>query len=184
MTDEQIIIDGIDVSECDHFKEGYCHPGTGVCYKCDTNCQYAAFHFKAQLARKTQECEQKDKELLSNKKIINKLIKEIDELKVELKRYKQELKDMTLRKIEYHKESLNYQIECKELKAYAQRQENQREEYYKEYLKKVKALEEIEAVCLEDTYTFADGTQVRYDSLDDILDIISKAKGEDNDLYT
>ena len=40
------------------------------------------------------------------------------------------------------------------------------------------ALEEIEKVCLEDTCTFADGTQIRYDSLDDILDIINKAKGE------
>lgn len=68
--------------------------------------------------------------------------------------------------------------ECEELKAYAQRQENQREEYYKEFLKKDKALEEIEKVCLEDTYTFADGTQVRYDSLNDILDIINKLKGE------
>ena len=99
--------------------------------------------------------------------------------------------------------------EFEELKAYAQRQENQREVYYKEYLKLSqeceelkreidlyktwyrakhddirnllgsyrKALEEIEAVCLEDTYTFADGTQIRYDSLDDILDIINKAKG-------
>lgn len=42
-----------------------------------------------------------------------------------------------------------------------------------------KALEEIEEICLEDTRTFADGTQVRYDSLDKILDIINKAKGED-----
>ena len=42
-----------------------------------------------------------------------------------------------------------------------------------------KALEEIEKVCLEDTRTFADGTQVRYDSLDEILDIINKAKGEE-----
>ena len=58
MTDkEQIIIDGIDVSECDHFREGYCLTGTGVCYKCDTNCQYAAFYLKEQLAHKTQECE-------------------------------------------------------------------------------------------------------------------------------
>lgn len=40
-----------------------------------------------------------------------------------------------------------------------------------------KALEEIEKVCLEDTRTFADGTQMRYDSLDEILDIINKAKG-------
>lgn len=40
------------------------------------------------------------------------------------------------------------------------------------------ALEEIEKVCIEDTRIFADGTEVRYDSLDKILDIISKAKGE------
>ena len=39
-----------------------------------------------------------------------------------------------------------------------------------------KALEEIEKVCLEDTYTFADGTQVRYDTLDDILNIIKRVK--------
>ena len=42
-----------------------------------------------------------------------------------------------------------------------------------------KALDEIEKVCLEDTYTFADGTQIRYDSLDDILNIINKAKGKE-----
>ena len=42
-----------------------------------------------------------------------------------------------------------------------------------------KANQEIEEVCMEDTRTFADGTQVRYDSLDEILDIISKAKGEE-----
>lgn len=40
------------------------------------------------------------------------------------------------------------------------------------------ALEEIEKVCIQDIYTFADGTQVRYDTLDDILDIINKAKGD------
>ena len=40
-----------------------------------------------------------------------------------------------------------------------------------------KALEEIEKVCIEDTREFADGTQLRYDSLDEILDIINKAKG-------
>lgn len=46
---------------------------------------------------------------------------------------------------------------------------NTLERYYK-------ALDEIERVCLEDTRTFADGTQVRYDSLDEILDIINKAR--------
>ena len=44
-----------------------------------------------------------------------------------------------------------------------------------------KALEEIEKVCIEDTRIFADGTEVRYDSLDKILDIINKAKGEGNE---
>lgn len=39
--------------------------------------------WNTQLARKTQECEQKDKELLSNEKIINKLMKEVDELRQE-----------------------------------------------------------------------------------------------------
>lgn len=39
-------------------------------------------------------------------------------------------------------------------------------------------ISEIKNVCLEDTRTFADGTQIRYDSLDDILNIINKAKGE------
>ena len=39
-----------------------------------------------------------------------------------------------------------------------------------------KALEEIEKVCIEDTREFADGTQLRYDSLDEILEIINIAK--------
>lgn len=44
-----------------------------------------------------------------------------------------------------------------------------------------KALKEIERICLEDTYTFADGTELRYDSLDDILDVINKAKEGNNE---
>lgn len=39
-------------------------------------------------------------------------------------------------------------------------------------------ISEIKKVCIEDTREFADGTTVRYDSLDEILDIINKAKGE------
>ena len=57
-------------------------------------------------------------------------------------------------------------------------------EYLKEKKKREeveKALEEIEKVCLEDTRTFADGTQIRYDSLDEILDIINKAKGGEDE---
>lgn len=42
-------------------------------------------------------------------------------------------------------------------------------------------MKNIEEICLKDVHTFADGTQLRYDSLDDILDIISKAKGDINE---
>lgn len=40
-------------------------------------------------------------------------------------------------------------------------------------------ISEIKNVCQEDTYTFVDGTQIRYDTLDDILDIINKVKREE-----
>ena len=59
MTDRQeIIINGVDVSGCDNFRDGYYYPGTGVSYKCDTNCQYACCVYKEQLQRKTAECEE------------------------------------------------------------------------------------------------------------------------------
>ena len=53
-------------------------------------------------------------------------------------------------------------------------------ELNEKYEKFKKALEEIEKVCIENTWIFADGTAIRSDSLDDILNIINKAKGETN----
>lgn len=89
MTDkEQIIITGVDVSECEFFD------GSHLC-QCDktiidehkklrnifsvkyVNCRDNYNCYFKQLARKTQECEQKEKELLSNEKIINKLMKKL-----------------------------------------------------------------------------------------------------------
>ena len=93
--------------------------------------------------------------------------------------YYKQLKRKEQRIVELNKTIQAKEQECEELKAYAQRQENQREEYYKEFLKKDKALDEIKSICLKDIHTFADGTELRYDSLDDILDIINKAKGEE-----
>ena len=75
---EQIIIDGVNVYGCVQFiqeEEDCCNLG-GSC-KGWPNCYYK------QLIRKIEECEQKEKELLSNEKIINKLMKEVDELKQE-----------------------------------------------------------------------------------------------------
>ena len=80
---EQIIVDGIDVSECEDVTGlKYCDGYGDWCYL------FPDCSFK-QLARKTQECEQKDKELLSNEKIINKLMKEVDELRQECEELKE-----------------------------------------------------------------------------------------------
>lgn len=79
--------------------------------------------------------------------------------------------------------------ECEELKDYAKRQENQRETYYREFLKRNKALEEIEEICLRDRVikdvclvsTCFEEDRVMYDIQEEILNIINKAKGEGND---
>lgn len=81
--------------------------------------------------------------------------------------------------------------ECEELKDYAKRQENQRETYYKEFLKKDKALEEIEEITqnhiINDFSNWNMG-EISDDIVADyvtanckqILDIINKAKGDKN----
>lgn len=68
-----------------------------------------------------------------------------------------------------------FKQECEELKAYAQRQENQREEYYKEYLKKYKALEKIEFEVTEELKETEADTDA-YGCFLEILNIINKAK--------
>lgn len=105
----------------------------------------------------------------------------------------------------YYKQLKRKTQECKELEAYAQRQENQREEYYKEYLKLSqeyealksesftreklitlqekdidryrKALEEIEEYCNKQISFIGDLPFRTTES--DILDIINKAKEEE-----
>ena len=74
----------------------------------------------------------------------------------------------------YFKQLARKTRECEELKAYAQRQENQREEYYKEFLKKDKALEEIEGIAKN----FGSYAAWQEQRINKILDIINKAKGE------
>ena len=77
--------------------------------------------------------------------------------------------------------------ECEELKDYARRQENQRETYYKEFLKKNRALEEIEEELKEDIY--CESQECGCDNFEEclrctkdlILDIVNKAKGCENE---
>lgn len=51
----------------------------------------------------------------------------------------------------------------------------------KECEKYEQVMKNIEEICLKDVHTFADGTQLRYGSLDEILTIINKAKDGNNE---
>lgn len=198
MTDkEQIIIDGVDVAGCKYFNRfrNICH-NKNLCCDCEKN---QDCYFK-QLARKTKECEELKKGYAELTKIVSPYMDDFTGYNEELGGF-----DPILCVKELFQQLAHKMQENEELKEYAQRQENQRETYYKEFLKlsqenkelkrkvelmmdcpdcKVdeykKALEEIERICLEDVHIFADGTELRYDSLDDILDIINKLKGGNN----
>ena len=113
-----------------------------------------------QLISKTQECEELKRKLSNQEQLYQNEIEIYDKTCLQLR---QENDDLYLERLALNtaNSGINSLLEIKE-------QENDR---YR------KALDEIEAVCLEDTRTFADGTQLRYSSLDEILDIINKAKG-------
>lgn len=140
MTDkEQIIKNGVNVSECIDYDNGCCKGScclnsVSIVNSCDPQnmrCDFYVNKLEDQLARKTQECEKLKDKFKKFFGIDNQECWDIAFLKDENARYR-------------------------------------------------KALEEIEEVCMEDTRTFADGTQLRYSSLDEILYIINKAKGERN----
>lgn len=76
----------------------------------------------------------------------------------------------------YFKQLARKTQECEELKKQVETSEkwrikaeslNEKLDLKNTYYRK--ALEEIESICLEDVHTFADGTELRYDSLDEIL---------------
>ena len=160
---EQIIIDGIDVSECEYVcNTAFGNIGCKLPFNEEIHCCKNPNCYFKKLARKTQECEELKKQLMQKSEVdmfFNTPIEgwsndpcgicphkaENEELKKELDLYK-----------------TWYRAKHSDVK-------NTLGRYHK-------ALKEIEEVCLEDTYTFADGTQIRYDSLDDILNIINKAK--------
>lgn len=186
MTDkEQIIIDGVDVSGCDelwlNFEKNY-----------DSKCiRFKDVYSQCSYCKDNPNCEykqlQKEKfENLNNRQIVERaenLIYENSELYKNLKGKEQECEQikekyeaLKLENQEGYEIVAELKHECEELKRKVELMMDCPDCKVDEYKK---ALEEIEEVCLEDTYTFADGTQIRYDSLDDILDIINKVKGEE-----
>ena len=175
MTDKETIINKVNVNRCSVYKNGLCLISKE---KCNAKCDYAAYYLYEQLERKEQECESLNKRASSLEEIADDLQQRNHHLTQECEALKSEGFTRESLITEQENEIDELRQKCEELKDYARRQENQREEYYKEFLKKDKALDEIKSICLKDIHTFADGTELRYDSLDEILDIINKAKGE------
>lgn len=101
---------------------------------------------------------------------IKKLRQECENLKAEEKYLKQCCQkageELAKHSFEYDGKEKNLVVQAMELN--------------EKYEKLEKALEEIEKVCIENTWIFADGTAIRSDSLDDTLNIINKTKGETN----
>lgn len=129
MTDkEQIIIEGVDVVGCKYFNRfrSICH-NKNLCCDCEKNqnCYYK------QLARKTQECIKLNNKIIDMNSIIEDAVINLGN------------KDFTLYDLPFEIKKLRQ--ECKESKAYAQRQENQRETYYKEFLKLSQECENLKA---------------------------------------
>ena len=182
MTDEErIIINGIDVSKCEYLtyqleEDGqyywFCNIApVGGPDECEYNPECFYKKVLKQLARKEKELEEYKQSLDEKNKFLQDLgISASGEFK-RIKFYIENLKNKYNEKAEEceglkerldrTEEDLKYQcVDCMNVKSDRYR----------------KALEEIEEVCMEDTRTFADGTQLRYSSLDEILDIINKVR--------
>ena len=167
MEHKPIYLDGVDVSEClfyqSNFEEDYDVKIKHFCSNWHNSCESvnnSNCYFK-QLARKTQECEELKRKLSNQEQLYQNEIEIYDKSCLELR---QENDDLYLERLALNtaNSGINALLEVKEQECDRYR----------------KALEEIEKVCLEDVHTFADGTTVRYASLDEILNIINKVKGE------
>lgn len=195
MTDkEQIIIDGVDVSGCKYLP--YCNDKQGNC-GFESNC-----YFK-QLARKTQEYEKLKEDYKELEQRCDELgtfcdgiytifpvddecditdeehlliIKELNRWNEDAFKCWEELNDILHGDYRYYGIDPEYIVDLVKKKLRLRFANKLRE-----YSRYRKALEEIKKVCIKDTREFADGTTVRYDALDDILDIINKVKGEGNE---
>lgn len=175
---ERITIDGVDVSKCKHYKiNGKCripHYQQGIRYV-SCNCDEWDCYYK-QLARKTQECGQKEKEINELHLIIDRLL--------EASGYDKNIS--TVEDFEDVYTDIDYKLgliddlkqECEELKSESFTREELITIQEKDIDRYLKALEEIEEVCKCNFHT---PTLEEKELADEILDIINKAKGERNE---
>lgn len=176
--DKQIIIDGVDIFNtldewADLISQEWCsgeYPTAKIIknYILDIN---------KQLARKTQECEELKKRLMQNDEVNTFFNTPIEGWSNDPcgicphKAENEELKKEIIDKNEKIKELRFSVSDLTNRLCYLNAEKSFR------IVDLEQALDEIKSICLKDVHTFADGTQLRYDSLDEILNIINKAKG-------
>lgn len=184
MTDKEIIIDGVDVAGCKYFNRfrSICH-NKNLCCDCEKNWDC---YFK-QHARKTQECEELKKTVLTKCPNCNseyltskgiELYEENKKLKKECEELKEENQKLEMQLCNDCGERDDYNIPCKMIRDldYDLQKEIEENDRY------LKALEEIEEELKEDIYCESqecgcdDSEECLRCTKNLILDIISKAK--------
>ena len=167
MTDKkEIMIDGVEVSGCKEYIWALSHVCNLVNGRTDKfECNYYPNCYFKQLARKEQECDYWKHQAELGSETTDRLSKQLEEKIQECEKLKEQL--METKTFDLFADKLIEKFNTDSAIA----------SIFKNNTRYRKALEEIEKVCIEDTREFADGTAVRYDSLDEILDIINKAKG-------
>lgn len=147
MTDKQVIIDGVDVSKCEHnYNKNLGEYSTCNLYPPPLNCKRHPNCLFKQLARKTQECE-------NWKETANQYVKneeyyksQVDKYKAENEKAEQEREALQMSDNEAREIVAELKAECEELKVkirymeeYIKTVENSRNEFEKEnsFLKRI-----------------------------------------------
>lgn len=201
-------VNGINLAECVFFTRqfdyGYCELSNDSCNEFQINClKNKNCHFK-QLARKTQECEQKEKEINELHLIIDRLLEAsgydknistaedfedvysdidykvglLEELKQECEQIKEKYEALKLENEEGYEIVAELKHECEELKSESFTRESLISMQEKDIDRYCKALEEIEKFAKEND-DMLQGYHHEWANNKQILEIIYKAKGED-----
>ena len=218
---EQIINDGVDVSECKHLYSRSEDDGLINLCKTHPNCYYKQLQKEKfenlnnrqmvesaenliyenselykNLKEKEQECEELKEQLELN--TANAVVIDMAQRLYKLKQTLTEIKEIAepfcnaCQEFEPEKKGSNCMYcnygkilqkisECEELKAYAQSQENQREEYYKEYLKLSQECEELKKeIAFENNGTLSD--KIRAEVFKELNNENNQLKAENEEL--
>lgn len=168
--EKQIMINGVDVNQCENFRP----KDRFTCYPYICNCHQKPNCYFKQLARKTQEYERLKKDFFKQNEWLQQRAKECEDLKEEKEVIKKYLGISDKSIMQRLEELTEYKLK-RQLKYIKIQEEN---DCYR------KALEEIEELIRGDEFIrcpINDDVNCNYFTRNKILDIINKAKGEEND---